>query len=84
MTKKSKKVIFLDFDGVLNTEYHQRQLQYEGKIWQLLYGFYGVLPLFIKVYYVYFKSILYFVIHTPPLAAFSPAALDSGTFCPGR
>lgn len=26
------KIIFLDFDGVLNTEYHQRQLQFEGKI----------------------------------------------------
>lgn len=26
------KIIFLDFDGVLNTEHHQRQLQFEGKI----------------------------------------------------
>ena len=34
MAKKLSKIIFLDFDGVLNTEYHQRQLQFEGKIWQ--------------------------------------------------
>ena len=34
MEKKVAKIIFLDFDGVLNTEYHQRQLQFEGKIWQ--------------------------------------------------
>lgn len=33
MAKKLSKIIFLDFDGVLNTEYHQRQLQLEGKIW---------------------------------------------------
>ena len=32
MEKKVAKIIFLDFDGVLNTEYHQRQLQFEGKI----------------------------------------------------
>lgn len=25
MEKKVAKIIFLDFDGVLNTEYHQRQ-----------------------------------------------------------
>lgn len=25
MEKKVVKIIFLDFDGVLNTEYHQRQ-----------------------------------------------------------
>lgn len=31
MEKKVAKIIFLDFDGVLNTEYHQRQLQFEGK-----------------------------------------------------
>ena len=36
MEKKVAKIIFLDFDGVLNTEYHQRQLQFEGKIWQEL------------------------------------------------
>ena len=33
MAKNLSKIIFLDFDGVLNTEYHQRQLQLEGKIW---------------------------------------------------
>ena len=32
------KIIFLDFDGVLNTEYHQRLLQYEGKAWQDKHG----------------------------------------------
>lgn len=32
------KIIFLDFDGVLNTEHHQRQLQYERKAWQDKYG----------------------------------------------
>lgn len=32
------KIIFLDFDGVLNTEYHQRLLQYEGKTWQDCHG----------------------------------------------
>lgn len=31
MEKKVAKIVFLDFDGVLNTEYHQRQLQFEGK-----------------------------------------------------
>ena len=31
MEKKVAKIIFLDFDGVLNTEHHQRQLQFEGK-----------------------------------------------------
>ncbi len=25
MEKKAAKIIFLDFDGVLNTEYHQRK-----------------------------------------------------------
>lgn len=29
-----QKIIFLDIDGVLNTEYYQRMLQYEGKPWQ--------------------------------------------------
>lgn len=38
MEKKVAKIIFLDFDGVLNTEYHQRQLQFEGKIWQDRHG----------------------------------------------
>ena len=32
------KIIFLDFDGVLNTEHHQRLLQYEGKVWQDKHG----------------------------------------------
>ena len=38
MEKKLSKIIFLDFDGVLNTEYHQRQLQHEGKVWQDRHG----------------------------------------------
>ena len=38
MAKKHSKIIFLDFDGVLNTEYHQRLLQYEGKVWQDNHG----------------------------------------------
>ena len=29
-----EKIIFLDFDGVLNTEYNQRLLLYQGKAWQ--------------------------------------------------
>ena len=28
------KIIFLDFDGVLNTEHYQRLLSYQGKAWQ--------------------------------------------------
>lgn len=32
------KIIFLDFDGVLNTEHYQNLLQYEGKAWQDEYG----------------------------------------------
>lgn len=32
------KIIFLDFDGVLNTEHYQGLLQYEGKPWQDEYG----------------------------------------------
>ena len=32
------KIIFLDFDGVLNTEHYQRMLQYEGKPWQDKHG----------------------------------------------
>lgn len=32
------KIIFLDFDGVLNTEHYQGLLQYEGKPWQNEYG----------------------------------------------
>lgn len=38
MAKKLSKIIFLDFDGVLNTEYHQRLLLSEGKIWQDKHG----------------------------------------------
>ena len=38
MEKKVAKIIFFDFDGVLNTEYHQRQLQFGGKIWQDRHG----------------------------------------------
>ena len=38
MEKKVAKIIFLDFDGVLNTEHHQRQLLYERKAWQDKYG----------------------------------------------
>ena len=29
-----RKIIFLDFDGVLNTEHYQGLLQYQGKSWQ--------------------------------------------------
>lgn len=32
------KIIFLDIDGVLNTEYYQGVLQYKGKPWQDEYG----------------------------------------------
>ena len=32
------KIIFLDFDGVLNTEHYQDLLQYLGKPWQDEYG----------------------------------------------
>ena len=32
------KIIFLDFDGVLNTEHYQGLLQYHGKSWQDEYG----------------------------------------------
>ena len=32
------KIIFLDFDGVLNTEHYQGLLMYEGKPWQDEYG----------------------------------------------
>lgn len=34
----AKGIVFLDFDGVLNTEYNQRMLQYEGKPWQDKHG----------------------------------------------
>ena len=34
----TKGFIFLDLDGVLNTEYYQRMLQYEGKPWQDKHG----------------------------------------------
>ena len=32
------KIIFLDFDGVLNTEYYQELLQFQSKPWQDEYG----------------------------------------------
>lgn len=32
------KIIFLDFDGALNTEHYQGLLQYQGKPWQDEYG----------------------------------------------
>ena len=32
------KIIFLDFDGVLNTEHYQDLLQYQDKPWQDEYG----------------------------------------------
>lgn len=35
---KHRKIIFLDFDGVLNTEYYQGLLEYQGKPWQDEYG----------------------------------------------
>ena len=38
MKKGNYNLIFLDFDGVLNTEHHQRQLLYERKAWQDKYG----------------------------------------------
>ena len=33
-----KKIIFLDFDGVLNTEYYQGLLQFQGKQQRDEYG----------------------------------------------
>lgn len=33
-----RKIIFLDFDGVLNTEHYQNLLQLQGKPWQDEYG----------------------------------------------
>lgn len=33
-----KKVVFLDFDGVLNTEYNQNMLRYHGKAWRDVHG----------------------------------------------
>ena len=33
-----KKIIFLDFDGVLNTEHYQNLLHLQGKPWQDEYG----------------------------------------------
>lgn len=39
------KIIFLDFDGVLNTEYYQGVLCYQGKPWQDEYGaFFDPIP----------------------------------------
>lgn len=32
------KIIFLDFDGVLNTEHYQNYLMYQGKPWQDKHG----------------------------------------------
>lgn len=32
------KILFLDFNGVLNTEHYQGLLQYQGKPWQDEYG----------------------------------------------
>lgn len=37
-TNNYRKILFLDFDGALNTEYHQDLLQYLGKPWQDEYG----------------------------------------------
>lgn len=33
-----KKIIFLDFDGVLNTEHNQNMLMYHGKPWKDKHG----------------------------------------------
>lgn len=33
-----RRIIFLDFDGVLNTEYYQGLLQFQGEQWQGQYG----------------------------------------------
>ena len=33
-----RQIIFLDFDGVLNTQYYQEQLQSHSKNWQDEYG----------------------------------------------
>lgn len=33
-----RRIIFLDFDGVLNTEYYQGLLQFQGKQWQDQHG----------------------------------------------
>ena len=35
---KHRKIIFLDIDGVLNTEYYQGLVEYQGKPWQDEYG----------------------------------------------
>ncbi len=35
-----KKIIFLDFDGVLNTEHYQNLLMYHGKAWKDKHGVY--------------------------------------------
>ena len=34
----SDRIIFLDFDGVLNTEHYQNYLYHEGKPWQDEHG----------------------------------------------
>lgn len=33
-----KKIVFLDFDGVLNTEHNQNMLVYHGKAWKDKHG----------------------------------------------
>ena len=33
-----EKIIFLDFDGVLNTQHYQRLLNYQEKAWKDEYG----------------------------------------------
>ena len=40
MSNLNKKIIFLDFDGVLNTEHYQGLLQFQGKPWQDEHGAY--------------------------------------------
>ena len=40
MSNLDKKIIFLDFDGVLNTEHYQGLLQFQGKPWQDEHGAY--------------------------------------------
>ncbi|MBO5380780.1 MAG: hypothetical protein J6A40_01630 [Bacteroides sp.] len=40
MSNLNKKIIFLDFDGVLNTEYYQELLQFQSKPWLDEHGAY--------------------------------------------
>lgn len=37
-TNKHRKILFLDFDGVLNTEFYQEVLKQQGEIWQDEHG----------------------------------------------